>query len=109
VPQCFLLGEVQTNQASIKLHTLYDIKTDIPAFINITEANVHDINAMNAIPYETDSYTTHHNKSGILSDQKIKLTGLVSGKKYPKKLGRVVYYAEALNRTFLYLTNSSSL
>jgi hypothetical protein len=43
-------------KAGIKLHTLYDVETDIPAFIHITEAKVHDVNAMDVIPYETSAY-----------------------------------------------------
>ena len=49
---------------------------------------------------------TNHNKGGILSDQEIELTSYLSNKKYPKKLRRVVYYAETLNRTFIYITNN---
>jgi IS4 transposase len=49
---------------------------------------------------------TKHNKGGILSDQEIELTAYTSNNKYPKKLRRVVYYAEALNRTFIYITNN---
>ena len=34
------------------MHTLYEIQTDIPTFIHITEAKVHDQRAMDEIPYE---------------------------------------------------------
>ena len=40
-------------QAGIKMHTLYEIQTDIPTFIHITEAKEHDQRAMEEIPYET--------------------------------------------------------
>lgn len=40
----------------IKLHTLFDITTQIPAFIHITAATVNDVNAMDYIPYESDAY-----------------------------------------------------
>jgi IS4 transposase len=132
-------------KAGIKLHTLYDVETDIPAFIHITEAKVHDVNAMDVIPYETSAYyvfdrgyydlkrlfhineigsyfvirpksrmqykvikdnDTNHNSGGILSDQEIELTSYASNEKYPQKLRRVVYYAETLNRTFIYITNN---
>ncbi|MCH4147039.1 MAG: IS4 family transposase [Prevotella sp.] len=132
-------------KAGIKLHTLYDVETDIPTFIHITEAKVHDVNAMDVIPYETSAYyvfdrgyydlkrlfhineigsyfviwpknrmqykviignDTNHNSGGILSDQEIELTSYASNKKYPQKLRRVVYYAETLNRTFIYITNN---
>lgn len=38
------------------MHTLFDVETQIPAFIHITEAKVHDVNAMDIIPYETGAY-----------------------------------------------------
>ena len=38
------------------MHTLYDIKTQIPSFIYISTAIVNDINAMDHIPYERGSY-----------------------------------------------------
>lgn len=43
-------------KGGIKMHTLYDVVTQIPAFIHITEAKVHDMNAMDEIPYETNAY-----------------------------------------------------
>ena len=127
------------------MHTLFDVETQIPAFIHITEAKVHDVNAMDAIPYETGAYyifdrgyfdlkrlyhidqinayfvmreksrlnyevvrdiDTKHNQGGILCDQLIRLTGYASIKKYPDELRRIVFYAETLNRTFVYLTNN---
>ena len=38
------------------MHTLYDVKTQIPSFIYITTASVNDVNAMDHIPYERGSY-----------------------------------------------------
>lgn len=141
----FWWAKFRHTKAGIKLHTLYDIETDIPAFIHITEAKIHDVNAMDVIPYEISAYyifdrgyydlkrlfhineissyfvirpksrmrykvikdnNTKHNKGGILSDQEIELTAYTSNNKYPKKLRRVVYYAETLNRTFIYITNN---
>jgi len=43
-------------KGGVKLHTLYDITTQIPTFIHITAATVNDINAMGYIPYESDAY-----------------------------------------------------
>ncbi len=132
-------------KAGIKMHTLLDVETQIPAFIHITEAKVHDVNAMDVIPYQTAAYyifdrgyydlkrlyhiaqidayfvireksrsnyevikdnATNHNQGGILSDQLIKFTGYASVKKYPEELRRIVFYAQTLNRTFVYLTNN---
>lgn len=43
-------------KSGIKVHTLYDVVTQIPTFLHITEARVHDMNAMDDIPYESNAY-----------------------------------------------------
>ena len=43
-------------KGGIKIHTLFDVETSIPTFFHITEARVHDMNAMDAIPYEENSF-----------------------------------------------------
>ena len=52
----FWWATFRKKKAGIKLHTLYDITTQIPAFVHITEATVNDVNAMDVIPYETEAY-----------------------------------------------------
>ncbi|SHF21117.1 transposase, IS4 family [Mariniphaga anaerophila] len=52
----FWWASFRKTKGGIKLHTLYDITTQIPAFIHITAAFVHDVNAMDVIPYETEAY-----------------------------------------------------
>ena len=39
-------------KGGIKVHTLFDVVTQIPTYIHITEAKLHDVNAMDDIPYE---------------------------------------------------------
>ena len=43
-------------KGGVKVHTLYDLETSIPTFFHITEARVNDMNAMDVIPYEEDSF-----------------------------------------------------
>jgi hypothetical protein len=52
----FWWAKFRKKKGGIKLHTLYDINTQIPAFIHITPASVHDVNAMDTLVYEPDSY-----------------------------------------------------
>ena len=52
----FWWAKFRKTKAGIKLHTLYDITTKIPVFIHITSATVHDVNAMDVIPYEVGAY-----------------------------------------------------
>lgn len=43
-------------RGGVKMHTLYDVTTDIPSFVIITDASVHDSKVMDQIPYESDSF-----------------------------------------------------
>ena len=52
----FWWAKFRKTKGGIKLHTLYDITTKIPVFIHITEATIHDVNAMDVIPYEVGAY-----------------------------------------------------
>ena len=52
----FWWAKFRKAKGGIKLHTLYDVTTQIPAFIHITAATVNDVNAMDFIPYESDAY-----------------------------------------------------
>jgi hypothetical protein len=52
----FWWAKFRKKKGGIKMHTLYDVETQIPAFFHITEAFVHDSTAMKEIPYESGSY-----------------------------------------------------
>ncbi len=43
-------------KAGAKVHTLFDVKTDIPAFFIYTEASLHDSKVMEEVPYVAGSY-----------------------------------------------------
>lgn len=52
----FWWTKLHHNKGGVKLHTLFDVKTDIPAFNIITDASIHDSKVMSMIPYELGSY-----------------------------------------------------
>ena len=52
----FWWAKFREKKGGIKVHTLYDVETQIPTFFHITEASVHDSKAMKEIPYEPESY-----------------------------------------------------
>lgn len=52
----FWWASFRKTKAGIKVHTLYDVATQIPTFLHITEAKVNDMNAMDEIPYEPNAY-----------------------------------------------------
>ncbi len=52
----FWWAKFRKKKGGVKIHVLYDVETQIPAFFHITEASVHDSRAMKEIPYESGSY-----------------------------------------------------
>lgn len=52
----FYWATFRTTKAGIKLHTQIDLKTAIPEFILFSNASVHDVNAMDFISFETNSF-----------------------------------------------------
>jgi hypothetical protein len=52
----FYWATFRTTKGGIKLHTQLDLKTSIPTFILITNALVHDVNALDYITFEANSF-----------------------------------------------------
>ncbi len=52
----FWWATFRTAKGAIKIHTLLDVKTSIPTFIHITEGSVHDVNALDVLPYEAGGF-----------------------------------------------------
>jgi hypothetical protein len=52
----FEWAKFRKQKGGIKLHTLYDIEAEVPAFVHITPANIHDSKAMPEIPYESGAH-----------------------------------------------------
>ena len=52
----FWWASFRKHKGGIKMLTLYDIETQIPAYVHITTASVHDSKMMPEIPYEKDAH-----------------------------------------------------
>lgn len=52
----FWWTKLHHGKSGVKMHTLYDVKTSVPAFVIITGADVHDSRVMDQIPYEENSF-----------------------------------------------------
>jgi transposase len=52
----FWWAKFRKNKAAVRVHTQFDIKTNIPAFILITDGTVHDVNFLDKIEYEPDGF-----------------------------------------------------
>lgn len=86
-------------KSGIKVHTLFDVVTQIPTYIHITEAKLHDVKAMEHLKYEIVSGDDLlDGDDNVLLDQTIRLKGPLTKKKYPSELRRKVYYAPELKR-----------
>lgn len=128
----FWWAKFRKHKGGIKIHTLYDIETQIPTFFHITSAKVNDVNAMDVIPYEIGSYYVFDRgyndfkrlyriktldsslwrrrlPKNILSDAEIELTGFYPHHNYPETLRLVRFWDEELDRVFTYLTNARHL
>lgn len=54
--EMFEWAKFRQHKGGIKMHTLFDVETQIPAFVHITTASVHDTKAMPKIPYEQGAH-----------------------------------------------------
>ena len=54
--EVFWWAKFRKHKGGIKIHTLYDLETQIPAFFHITTASIHDSKAMKEIPIESGAY-----------------------------------------------------
>lgn len=52
----FHWASYRSTKAGIKLHAQLDLKTSIPQFILFSNAAVHDVNALDVISFEADSF-----------------------------------------------------
>ena len=52
----FWWAKFRKKKGGIKLNTLFDVTTQIPAFVHITPAAAHDVNAMDYLLYEPEAY-----------------------------------------------------
>jgi hypothetical protein len=52
----FYWATFRSTKGGIKLHTQIDLKTSIPEFILITPASVHDVNVLDHITFEANSF-----------------------------------------------------
>ena len=54
--EVFWWAKFRKHKAAIKLHTVLDIKTEIPCYIHITDGKVHEVNVLDIINFETGGF-----------------------------------------------------
>ena len=52
----FPWARFRKNKGAVKLHTLLDLRGNIPSFIDITDGKVHDINVLDILIFEAGSF-----------------------------------------------------
>jgi hypothetical protein len=52
----FWWAKFRKNKGAVKLHTVLDIKTEIPSFIHITDGKTHEVNVLDLIEFEFSGY-----------------------------------------------------
>lgn len=54
--EVFWWAKFRKHKAAIKLHTLFDVKCQIPCFIHITDGLCHDVNVLDILDFEVDAF-----------------------------------------------------
>ena len=83
--EVFEWAKFRKHKGGIKIHTLYDIEAQVPAFFHITTASTNDIKAMPEIPYEKGAYYIfdrgYNDFSNLFKIEQIEATFAVRAKK----------------------------
>lgn len=52
----FVWAKFRKTKAAIKLHTLIDLRGNLPVFIHITDGKAHDVNALDELAFEENAF-----------------------------------------------------
>ena len=52
----FPWARFRARKGAVKMHTLLDVRGSIPTFIEVTDGKIHDVNILDQIPPEADSF-----------------------------------------------------
>ena len=102
-------AKFRKTKGGIKLHTLYDIKNQIPEFVNISNAKRNDMSKCFTYPIIKNSiYTMDKGYIYFKFFQKINTTGTQQSE-YPDSLRVIRYYDKEQQTTYEYITNNFKL
>ena len=83
--EVFEWTKFRKHKGGIKVHTLYDIEAQVPAFFHITTASTNDMKAMPEIPYEKGAYYIfdrgYNDFANLFNIEQIEATFVVRAKK----------------------------
>ena len=134
----------RTTKSAVKMHTLLDLRGNMPSFIHISDGKLGDVNVLDVLEIEPGAiyvmdrgyldfarlylmHQTHaffvtrtksntkfrrvysapvERSTGIICDQTIMLTGVISRKDYPEHLRRIRFNDSDTGKTLVFLTNN---
>ena len=138
-------AKFRKEKGGIKMHTLLDLRGNLPVSVYLTEAAVHDVKALDNLYiengaiylmdkgyvdfyrlfnlihkknaffvtrakdnmlFETTSTITVDQTTGVIADERIKLTGVRTSSWYPEELRMVTYEDYSTNNVYRFLTNN---
>jgi Domain of unknown function (DUF4372)/Transposase DDE domain len=137
----------RTTKSAVKMHTLLDLRGNIPSFIHISDGKLGDVNVLDILEVEPGAiyvmdrgyldfarlYMMHQalaffvtraksnarlrrvysapvdRSTGIICDQTVALTGVISRKDYPEHLRRIRFKDPQTGKTLVFLTNNFTL
>ena len=92
----------RSTKAAVKLHTLVDLRGNIPAFIPLSDCKTSEVNVLDMLPIEAGAFFVTRAKrgmdarrvysmssdrhSGVIYDQRIVLNGFYVSRDYPEQL-----------------------
>lgn len=136
------------NKGGVKMHTLLDLRCNLPVFMRLTEASTHDVRILDDLYIEPGAIYVidkgyldfsrlykliHENRaffvtrakdnmqyivedsspvdieSGVISDERILLTGYFSGKYYPEAFRMITYEDYATDVVYRFITNNTTI
>ena len=138
-------AKFRKEKGGIKMHTLLDLRGNLPVSVYLTEAAVHDVKALDNLYiengaiylmdkgyvdfyrlfnlihkknaffvtrakdnmlFETTNTVTVDQTTGVIADERIKLTGVRTSSWYPEELRMVTYEDYSTNNVYRFLTNN---
>ena len=138
-------AKYRKNKGGIKMHTLVDLRGNLPVSVYLTSASANDVKVLDDLYiepsaiylmdrgyvdfnrlfklitkknaffvtrakdnmlFEVVSEAEVDKSTGIISDERIKLTGLHTAKWYPEELRMVTYEDYATSKVYRFLTNN---
>jgi hypothetical protein len=143
----FPWAQFRRHKSAVKLHTLLDLRGNIPCFVHVSGGKMADVKSLDLLPLEAGAFYVFDKgytdfarlfrftqemaffvtrakrdldydrrcrrrvdkDSGLRSDQTIVLCGPKSSQRYPAPLRRISYYAQDIDKRFVFLTNNFTL